>query len=149
MGAGAGRHAFEAFRRGARVIALDYSAADLKDVSSLFQAMADAGESPAGATAACVNGDGTGLPFPDATFDRIICSEVMEHIPDDIAAMAEVHRVLKPGGVIAITVPTWFPERICWALNEEYHAPFVPGGHVRIFTEPELRRKMRAAGLVP
>jgi len=97
----------------------------------------------------CVNGDGTRLPFPDATFDRIICSEVMEHIPDDEAAMAEVRRVLKPGGRIAVTVPTWFPERICWALNEEYHAPFVAGGHVRIFTAPELRRKMRKAGLVP
>ena len=149
MGAGAGRHAFEAFRRGARVVALDYSAADLKDVGALFTAMVEAGEGPANGTAVCVNGDGTRLPFPDATFDRIICSEVMEHIPDDEAAMAEVRRVLKPGGRIAVTVPTWFPERICWALNEEYHAPFVAGGHVRIFTAPELRRKMRKAGLVP
>ncbi|HEY4376614.1 MAG TPA: class I SAM-dependent methyltransferase [Acidimicrobiales bacterium] len=149
MGAGAGRHAFEVFRRGARIVALDYSLADLKDVRGLFAAMEGAGEAPAGAVAACTNGDGTRLPFPDNTFDRIICSEVMEHIPDDEAAAAELGRVLKPGGTLAVTVPTWFPEQVCWAINDEYHAPFVAGGHVRIFTEPELRRKLRTAGLKP
>ena len=110
--------------------------------------MADAGEGPADGTAVCVNGDGTGLPFPDATFDRIICSEVMEHIPDDTLAMAEVRRVLKPGAN-SVTVPTWFPGESAWALNEEYHAPFVAGGHVRIFTEPELRRKCAKQGSCP
>lgn len=144
MGAGAGRHAFEGLRRGARVVALDYSAASLKDVLAMFAALV-----PAPAPAICVNGDGTRLPFPDATFDRIICSEVMEHIPADETAMAEVHRVLKPGGIAAITVPTWFPEKVCWALSDEYHAPFVEGGHVRIFTEPELRQKAQSAGLEP
>ncbi|MCU1455634.1 MAG: Methyltransferase family protein [Acidimicrobiales bacterium] len=148
MGAGAGRHAFECFRRGARIVALDYSLGDLKDVSALFAAMRDAGEAPAGA-AACVNGDGTRLPFPDDTFDRIICSEVMEHIPDDATAAAELCRVLKPGGRIAVTVPTWLPEQVCWAINDEYHAPFVAGGHVRIFTEAGLRRRLREAGLRP
>jgi SAM-dependent methyltransferase len=73
----------------------------------------------------------------------------MEHIPDDRAAMAEVRRVLKPGGTVAVTVPTWFPEQVCWMLAEEYHAPVVEGGHVRIFTEAELRRKLRDAGLRP
>ncbi len=152
MGAGAGRHAFEVYRRGAHIVALDYSLADLKDVSGLFAAMTDAGEAPAGTVAATVNGDGTRLPFLDDTFDRIICSEVMEHIPDDSAAAAELARVLKPGGTIAVTVPTWLPEKVCWALSDEYHAPFVEGGHVRIFTEavaahplprrrPEARRR--------
>jgi SAM-dependent methyltransferase len=84
-----------------------------------------------------------------ATFDRVICSEVLEHIPDDGAALAELWRVLKPGGTMAATVPTWLPEKVCWALSEEYHAPFVAGGHVRIFTEGELRRKLRAAGFEP
>ena len=149
MGAGAGRHAFEVYRRGAHIIALDYSLADLKDVSGLFAAMNAAGEAPAGTTAATVNGDGTRLPFPDNTFDHIICSEVMEHIPDDSAAASELARVLKPGGTIAVTVPTWFPEKICWAINDEYHAPFVDGGHVRIFTEASLRARFRDAGLVP
>ena len=44
LGCGAGRHAFEAFRLGARVVAFDYSAAELKDVGGLFAAMRDAGE---------------------------------------------------------------------------------------------------------
>ena len=96
-----------------------------------------------------MNGDGTRLPFADDTFDRIICSEVMEHIPDDRAAARELARVLKPGGTIAVTVPTWLPERVCWAINDEYHAPFVEGGHVRIFTAASLRRRFRDAGLHP
>ncbi len=147
MGAGAGRHAFEAYRRGAHIVALDYSLADLKDVSGLFAAMAAAGEAPSAAVAATVNGDGTRLPFGDDTFDHIICSEVMEHIPDDAAAARELARVLKPGGTIAVTVPTWFPEKVCWALSDEYHAPFVEGGHVRIFTENALRQRFDDAGL--
>jgi SAM-dependent methyltransferase len=149
MGAGAGRHAFEAYKRGAHIVALDYSLADLKDVSGLFAAMQDAGEAPAGTHAATVNGDGTRLPFPDDTFDHIICSEVMEHIPDDAAAARELARVLKPGGTLGVTVPTWFPEQVCWKLSSEYHAPFVAGGHVRIFTEAELRRRFADAGLLP
>jgi SAM-dependent methyltransferase len=149
MGAGAGRHAFESFRRGARVIALDYDAAELKDVAGLFAAMHAEGQVPEGASAGVVNGDGTGLPFPDATFDRIVCSEVLEHIPDLEGAVAELHRVLKPGGTMAVTVPTWFPEKVCWALSHEYHAPFVPGGHIRIFTEAELRRALRSGGFRP
>ena len=147
MGAGAGRHAFEVYRRGAHIVALDYSLADLKDCSGLFQAMQEAGEAPAGTHWATVNGDGTGLPFGDDTFDYIVCSEVMEHIPDDSAAAAELARVLKPGGLLAVTVPTFLPERICWALSDEYHAPFVPGGHVRIFTEVELKNRFSTAGL--
>mgnify|MGYP000846074843 FL=1 len=149
MGAGAGRHAFEVYRRGAHIVALDYCLADLKDCSGLFSAMTDAGEAPTGTHWATVNGDGTGLPFGDDTFDFIICSEVMEHIPDDSAAAAELTRVLKPGGLLAVTVPTFLPERICWALSDEYHAPFVPGGHVRIFTEVELKNRFTTAGLVP
>jgi ubiquinone/menaquinone biosynthesis C-methylase UbiE len=93
--------------------------------------------------------DGQQLPFPDATFDRIIAAEVMEHIPDDEQAAAELARVLKPGGTIAITVPAWLPEVVCWKLSDEYHAPKVEGGHVRIYTEGELRRKLAATGLEP
>lgn len=151
MGCGAGRHAFESFRRGARVVALDRSAAELKDVGGLFAAMRDAGEAGTGrgAMAATTNGDARRLPFRDHTFDRIIASEVLEHVDDDQMALAEILRVLRPGGTLAVTVPTWLPEQICWALSAEYHAPFVEGGHVRIYSEPRLRARLRAAGFEP
>jgi len=151
MGCGAGRHAFESFRRGARVVAFDYSAAELKDVGGLFAAMREAGEAGTapGSMAATANGDALALPFPDDTFDHIIASEVLEHVSDDGQALREVFRVLKPGGRLAATVPSWLPEQVCWLLSDEYHAPFVEGGHVRIFSEPTLRRRMREAGLRP
>jgi SAM-dependent methyltransferase len=151
MGCGAGRHAFESFRRGARVVAFDYSAAELKDVAGLFAAMRDAGEAGTapGSMAAPANGDALALPFPDDTFDRVIASEVLEHVSDDQRSLDEIFRVLKPGGTLAATVPSWLPEQVCWALSDQYHAPFVEGGHVRIFTEPTLRRRMREAGLRP
>jgi SAM-dependent methyltransferase len=72
---------------------------------------------------------------------------VLEHIQNDVAALAELSRVLKPGGTFAATVPSWFPEKVNWILSDEYHAPFVEGGHVRIYSSTELRAKMRAAGL--
>jgi SAM-dependent methyltransferase len=112
-------------------------------------AMHGTGEVPAGAVGATTRGDATALPFPDGTFDRIIAAEVLEHIVEDEAAIAELARVLRPGGTMAVTVPAWLAEKVCWALSDEYHAPFVPGGHVRIYTEPKLRAKLRAAGLRP
>jgi SAM-dependent methyltransferase len=141
LGCGGGRHAFEAARRGARVVAADLDLAELKEVRNVFGALPEEGWVTAG--------DATRLPFPDGAFDRVIASEVMEHIPDDRAAARELARVLRPGGTIAITVPSWLPEQVCWALSEEYHAPFVEGGHVRIYTESELRKRLREAGLLP
>ena len=151
LGSGPGRHAFETMRQGARVVLCDYDTGELAQARTLGAAMADAGEvaRPVDRVMATAQGDGVHLPFPDDTFDRIIAAEVLEHIPDDDGAIAELHRVLKPGGTIAVTIPAWLPEKICWALSEEYHAPHVPGGHVRIYTENELRRKLRAAGLRP
>jgi SAM-dependent methyltransferase len=149
LGCGYGRHAYEALRRGARVVACDMSTPELTQVRGLFEAMALEGEIPADGMADCVTGDATRLPYPDDTFDRIIASEVMEHIPDDVGAMDELFRVLRPGGKLAITIPAWLPEKICWALSDEYYAPKSPGGHVRIYTEVEMRRKMKGAGLTP
>jgi SAM-dependent methyltransferase len=149
LGCGFGRHAFEGYRRGARVVALDRSDAELKDVRQVFAAMAEAGEGPADGMTGEVNGDALHLPFPDGTFDRVIASEVLEHIDDDAGAVAELTRVLRPGGTIAVTVPAWLPERICWALSDQYHAPAAPGGHVRIYREGQVRSRLEAAGLVP
>jgi SAM-dependent methyltransferase len=149
LGCGFGRHAYEAARRGARVIAFDYAEAELKEVRNTFGAMATAREVGAASLAGAVQGDGALLPFADGAFDRIIASEVLEHIDDDRAALDELARVLRPGGTIAVTVPAWLPERVCWRLSDEYHAPFVEGGHVRIYRAADVRDRLRAAGLEP
>jgi SAM-dependent methyltransferase len=145
MGCGAGRHAFELYRRGAHVVAFDRDEKELAGVASMFAAMELAGEPPRGATARAVVGDALALPFPDDTFDKVVAAEVLEHIPNDMAAMTELARVLRPGGQMAVTVPAWLPERICWALSEDYHT--VEGGHVRIYTRAELEAKLKKIGL--
>jgi SAM-dependent methyltransferase len=145
MGCGAGRHAFEAYRRGGDVIAFDQDGDELAGVLDLFAAMREAGEVPAGAEADIKQGDALSLPFADGEFDRVVAAEVLEHIPRDTAAIAELARVLRPGGTIAVTVPRWLPERVCWALSDAYHQ--VEGGHVRIYTEAELAGKLRRSGL--
>ncbi len=146
LGCGAGRHAFEMYRRGADVIAFDQDADELSAVRDLFAAMRDAGEVPAGAEADVKEGDALALPFADGEFDRVVAAEILEHIPDDLSAIAELVRVTRPGGTIALTVPRWLPEAINWKLSDDYHN--VPGGHIRIYTDKELTAKAEGAGLV-
>lgn len=147
LGCGFGRHAFEGARRGAAVVALDAGTDEVDGVRDTFGAMVDAGELGAAARAGAVQGDALRLPFPDATFDRVIASEVLEHIPDDVAAMRELARVLRPGGSMAVTVPRCGPEVVNWVLSDEYHD--VPGGHVRIYRRSTLRARLSSTGLVP
>jgi SAM-dependent methyltransferase len=145
MGCGGGRHAFALHRRGADVVALDQDADELATVREWFAAMREEGSVPAGAEADVKQGDALDLPYPDEEFDRVVAAEVLEHLPDDDTAIAELARVLRPGGTLAVTVPRWLPEKVCWALSEEYHE--VEGGHVRIYRGDELAAKLERAGL--
>jgi SAM-dependent methyltransferase len=145
VGAGAGRHSFEAYRRGGDVIAFDQDKEELENVATMFEAMAEAGEAPPSARAEAVSGDALALPYADGTFDVVIASEILEHVPADEAAIAELVRVLKPGGKLAVTVPRWLPEKLCWMLSDEYHAN--EGGHIRIYKADELRAKVTARGM--
>jgi SAM-dependent methyltransferase len=146
LGCGFGRHAYEAARRGADVIALDAGGDEVRGVAATFAAMADAGElHDATSRVGTVQGDAFRLPFADATFDRVICSEVLEHLPDDRTAMGELARVLRPGGTMAVTVPRYGPELVNWALSDEYHA--VKGGHIRIYRRRQLLGRLRSSGL--
>ena len=147
LGAGAGRHSFALLRRGAHVVALDHSMSEMESVAGMFAAMAEAGEVPAGASAVAVRGDAYRLPFPDASFDKVVAAEVLEHLPEDARAFAELERVLRPGGSIAVTVPRFFPERVCWALSDRYHE--VEGGHVRIYRRSQVFDRLRAVKLAP
>ena len=146
-GAGFGRHAFQAAREGATVFALDWAQDEVVATRNMFKLMIEANEVPASTFGGALRGDATRLPFADDTFDCVVTSEVLEHIQDDVTAISELRRVLKPGGTLGVTVPTWYPEKINWMLSDEYHAPKSPGGHVRIYSATELKAKLRAAGL--
>jgi SAM-dependent methyltransferase len=146
-GAGFGRHAFAAARMGAIVTALDYAEDELRATRNTFAAMLESSEIQEDVFGGVLRGDATCLPFDDNTFDCVVTSEVLEHIQDDVSAISELVRVLKPGGSLGVTVPTMWPEKINWMLSEEYHAPISPGGHVRIYSATELKAKLRSAGL--
>jgi SAM-dependent methyltransferase len=146
-GAGFGRHAFEAARQGATVYALDYATDEVVMTRNTFGAMLEAKEITEKAYGGVLRGDATKLPFDDNTIDCVVTSEVLEHIQDDVNVISELHRVLKPGGSLGVTVPSWWPEKINWMLSDAYHAPKSVGGHVRIYSATELKAKLRSAGL--
>jgi SAM-dependent methyltransferase len=145
VGCGAGRHSFEAYRRGADVVAFDQDADELNNVDTMFRAMADAGQVPLSARAETVVGDALALPYPDGMFDCVIASEILEHVPTDNTVIDELIRVLKVGGSLAVTVPRWLPERLCWLLSDDYHSN--EGGHVRIYRADRLRAKVADRGM--
>ena len=148
LGCGFGRHAFEFARRGASIVALDAGADEVAQVRATFEAMAEVGDIDLSTTrVGTVQGDALHLPFADGTFDRVICSEVLEHLLDDEGAMAELSRVLSPGGTMAVTVPRFGPEVVNWTLSERYYN--TPGGHVRIYRRSILLARLAGAGLVP
>jgi SAM-dependent methyltransferase len=83
-----------------------------------------------------VRADATALPFPAESFDAVVLAEVLEHVEDDAGALSEAARVLRPRGVLAITVPrnpAWFSQSDRWA------------GHVRRYTREELVGRVTAA----
>ncbi len=147
LGCGAGRHAFALLRRGADVVALDHSMSEVESVGAMFAAMREAGEVPSDARAVAVRGDAYRLPFPDRAFDVVVAAEVLEHLHDDARVFAELNRVLRPGGRIAVTVPRWFPEKVCWALSDAYHE--VEGGHIRIYQRGQVLNRLKAQRLRP
>jgi len=154
LGCGAGRHAYEGFRRGGRVVAVDADGSEVVDVAAMLDALAaegsggagEAGETTTGnALGTVVCGDALRLPFADSSFDRVIAAEILEHVHADGRAMTELARVLRPGGTLAVTVPRWLPEVVNWALSHDYHS--VPGGHVRIYRRSTLLDRLRRADL--
>ncbi len=140
VGCGVGRHTISvALHTEVTAIGLDISRQDLQTARQRWEEFGVAG--------AChfIRSSALKLPFEDHAFDKIICSEVLEHIDDYPAVLAELYRVLKPGGRLAVSVPRFIPEWICWQLSEAYHN--VPGGHIRIFRSSTLKQAVEKLGL--
>ncbi len=158
-GCGGGRHLMAAFALpGVRVVGLDLNWEDLCScrknlINSGYggqQQLPEVQSSRAGLNEAApewliVQSSLIGLPFRDESFDAVICSEVLEHIAANEIAIRELVRVLKPGGMLAVSVPRFLPERICWAISRAYHQE--PGGHIRIYRKKELLAALKRAGL--
>jgi SAM-dependent methyltransferase len=136
IGCGSGRHTCAASRlKNVVVIGSDVRLDEVKEARNRLRYQEDLGEHGGGLWATLV-ADITGLPFPDDFFDTVICSEVLEHIPDQHTAIKEITRVLRPGGDLIVSVPRYLPERICWALSDSYHQN--ADGHIRIYKKKEL-----------
>lgn len=143
-GCGTGRHICEAYRfKRVDVVGIDLNVEDLRKATSMLAAMYLEDPDNSGL---CVMpmADLTKLPFKNEVFDLVICSEVLEHIPDNVAAIKELIRVLKPGSNLVVSVPRFLPERVCWAISESYHQE--PGGHIRIYKKNELKKMLEDAG---
>lgn len=144
IGCGSGRHTCAALRlEKVWVIGSDVNFDEVKEARNRIVYQEELGEGGGGIWATLV-ADITGLPFPDDFFDTVICSEVLEHIPDQHTAIKEVNRVLRPGGDLIVSVPRYLPERICWALSESYHRN--ANGHIRIYKKKELIDLMEGSG---
>jgi SAM-dependent methyltransferase len=118
------------------------TAASLRELDALPRAAG--GSLPDAGSWGVIRGSGYTLPFATHSFDCVIISEVLEHLHDDDAALRELSRVLRPGGLLAVSVPREGPEAVCWALSRAYRS--MPGGHVRIYRRTALRRKLGEHG---
>ena len=87
-----------------------------------------------------VVGSGLELPFADASFDAVLALDVIEHVRDDVALLQEAQRVLRPGGVLLVTVPAmpWL-----WSAHDDVNH------HYRRYTLGTLRRSFQASGFRP
>lgn len=143
LGCGEGRHVISAYiEADVQAVGVDLGFEDLKITAEKFADFAQPDNSNKSFGLSMANA--LSLPFADNTFDVVICSEVLEHIPDYQSALTEIERVLAPGGRFVASVPRAWPERICWAFSREYHE--VEGGHVRIFNAGELRSDIEQRG---
>ena len=102
-------------------------------------------------------GDLHKMPFKDRTFDKAIMSEVLEHVEEDVQVLKEVHRILKPNGVIVISVPSinypFFWDPFNWILQHFFNTHIKEGffsglwsGHLRLYSLKDLSDKFEKAG---
>jgi ubiquinone/menaquinone biosynthesis C-methylase UbiE len=102
-------------------------------------------------------GDVTKMPFKDNTFSKLVCSEVLEHLPDDRKGLREMYRIMKKGGTLCITVPHWnypfFWDPVNYILQRAFKTHIKSGFwsgvwnfHIRLYQVAELEKAVKSAG---
>ena len=145
VGCGTGRHILELSRFPGTFVGLDMARDDLYSFRWWLELTAS--KRPLVANVHMVQGDGERVPFADGDFDIVLCTETLEHVPDDRLILQELLRVLKPGGTLVISVPDEYSERILWKMSYRYRN--TPGGHVRIYRRNDIKRLIGESGARP
>lgn len=129
LGCGSGRHTAYLSKNGLRVVAFDISIAQLKRVKQ--------GER--------VCGDANRLPFQAASFDSVLCSELLEHLEKPEVCISEVHRILKEGGIACFTTPCLdIPVPLLITLYRKLAGVRLePGEHMHVFSTSDLLSMLR------
>ncbi len=142
-GCGSGRHLRAlAGLPGLKIVGVDRNQRDVDEALKALREMPDV----LSRDHAVMCADITRLPFPDDYFDCVICSEVLEHIPEHEAALTELVRILKPNGNLVVSVPRYFSERICWLISSAYSRD--EGGHIRIYKKKKLQKMLAGHGML-
>ncbi len=143
LGCGEGRHVISTYMTAdVEAVGVDLCFDDLKTTRERFEPFAEPNNGNKTFVISVANA--LELPFADSSFDKVICSEVLEHIPDYLGALKEIERILKPGGIFCASVPRFWPEKLCWLFSDDYHAN--EGGHLRIFKARQLRQQIESQG---
>ncbi len=150
VGCGGGRHIRQTrLMPGVDAIGLDLGEKEVRETQRMLRDLDQhpiewGGTVPGAGEWKVMRGSIYQLPFADESFDCVIISEVLEHLHHDDLALSEIRRVMKPGGVLAASVPREGPEALCWALSKRYRN--TPGGHIRIYRRKKLKQKLSDAG---
>lgn len=143
VGCGEGRHSIKAYQSArCTVYALDIEQKNAIRTKFFLNLMDE--ESNNRSRWLSLRANALAMPFPDKSFDKVICSEVLEHIPDDQAVINEFKRILKDDGILAVSVPSYFSESIYWSITRKYHNQ--PGGHIRKYRLSQLLSILQKSG---
>ncbi len=148
IGSGIGTYTSELLQNSQKVTCVDNDSALLEYIADKF------GSNP---KLKLINADGTNLPFPENSFDLILCTEMLEHIPSPIALLREVARVQKPEGIFILSTPQkfslpeltariFFSPLLCWLVKIVIRESVSDCGHVSLQTASSLKTMLRQCG---
>ena len=143
VGCGGGRHVLQAVRRDCHVVGVEPELSDIRIARAYLYFLGK--EHGLKGRIDLLRAVGERLPFADESFDRALCTEVFEHIPDERPLLNELVRLLRPGGTLAISVPDFLSERIAWWLLAAQRLRLED--HLRIYRRRRLVDLLREAGM--